>query len=110
VTRWRSSGVGALAAPAIVGARLAGATTIIAIDLDPRKLDQGESSGPPMLLMPRVRTSSSGSPLTDGNGANVCIEAVGSSKVMEQAFYARDLAGILVQVGVPTPRCALTWR
>ena len=41
--------------------------------------------------------------LTDGNGADVCIEAVGNPKVMEQAFYARDLAGTLVQVGVPTP-------
>jgi S-(hydroxymethyl)mycothiol dehydrogenase len=41
--------------------------------------------------------------LTDGNGADVCIEAVGNSKVMEQAFFARDFAGTLVQVGVPTP-------
>jgi S-(hydroxymethyl)mycothiol dehydrogenase len=41
--------------------------------------------------------------LTDGNGADVCIEAVGNPKVFEQAFYARDLAGTLVQVGVPTP-------
>jgi S-(hydroxymethyl)mycothiol dehydrogenase len=41
--------------------------------------------------------------LTGGNGANVCIEAVGNPKVLEQAFYARDLAGTLVQVGVPTP-------
>jgi S-(hydroxymethyl)mycothiol dehydrogenase len=41
--------------------------------------------------------------LTGGNGADVCIEAVGNPKVMEQAFFARDLAGTLVQVGVPTP-------
>ena len=41
--------------------------------------------------------------LTDGNGADVCIEAVGRPEVMEQAFYARDLAGTLVQVGVPDP-------
>ena len=41
--------------------------------------------------------------LTGGNGADVCIEAVGNPTVMTQAFYARDLAGTLVQVGVPTP-------
>ena len=41
--------------------------------------------------------------LTGGNGADVCIEAVGNPKVLEQAFYARDLAGTVVQVGVPTP-------
>jgi S-(hydroxymethyl)mycothiol dehydrogenase len=41
--------------------------------------------------------------ITDGNGADVCIEAVGNPKVFEQAFYARDLAGTVVQVGVPNP-------
>ena len=41
--------------------------------------------------------------LTDGNGADVCIEAVGHPEVFEQAFYARDLAGTVVQVGVPDP-------
>ena len=41
--------------------------------------------------------------LTGGNGADVCIEAVGNPLVLEQAFYSRDLAGTLVQVGVPTP-------
>src|SRR5204862_3045222 len=42
-----------------------------------------------------------------GNGADVCIEAVGKPEVLEQAFYARDLAGTVVQVGVPTPDMAL---
>nr|MBA3283335.1 zinc-binding dehydrogenase [Acidimicrobiia bacterium] len=41
--------------------------------------------------------------LTDGNGADVCIDAVGHPAVLEQAFYARDLAGTVVQVGVPNP-------
>src|SRR5213075_67956 len=41
--------------------------------------------------------------LTGGNGADVCIEAVGRPEVFEQAFHARDLAGTLVQVGVPDP-------
>ena len=41
--------------------------------------------------------------ITDGNGADVCIEAVGHPQVLEQAFYARDLAGTVVQVGVPNP-------
>ena len=33
----------------------------------------------------------------------MCIEAVGRPEVLEQAFFARDLAGTVVQVGVPTP-------
>ena len=41
--------------------------------------------------------------LTDGNGANVVVEAVGRPETYQQAFYARDLAGTVVLVGVPTP-------
>ena len=40
---------------------------------------------------------------TGGLGADVVIEAVGNPAVLEQAFFARDLAGTVVQVGVPTP-------
>jgi len=97
-------GCGGVGCAAIAGARLAGATTIIAIDLDPHKLEGAEKFGATHTV-----DASSTDPvaavraLTDGNGADVCIEAVGNPKVMEQAFYARDLAGTLVQVGVPTP-------
>ncbi len=41
--------------------------------------------------------------LTDGNGANVVVDAVGRPETFKQAFYARDLAGTVVLVGVPTP-------
>src|SRR5205814_4738520 len=41
--------------------------------------------------------------LTDGNGADVVIEAVGRPETWKQAFFARDLAGTVVQVGVPSP-------
>lgn len=97
-------GCGGVGCAAIVGARLAGATTIIAIDLDANKLDRAREFGATHV----VNASSEDAveavrQLTDGNGANVCIEAVGNSKVMEQAFFARDFAGTLVQVGVPTP-------
>src|SRR5664279_2490710 len=97
-------GCGGVGCAAIAGARLAGASKIIAIDLDPGKLDLAREFGATHVVnastedvVEAVRA------LTDGNGADVCIEAVGNPKVMEQAFYARDLAGTLVQVGVPTP-------
>jgi S-(hydroxymethyl)mycothiol dehydrogenase len=83
---------------------LAGASTVIGVDLDPRKLELARSFG-----ATHVVDASSTDPVeavraaTGGNGADVCIEAVGNPKVMEQAFFARDLAGTLVQVGVPTP-------
>jgi S-(hydroxymethyl)mycothiol dehydrogenase len=97
-------GCGGVGCAAIAGSRLAGASTIIAIDLDPGKLELATQFG-----ATDVVDASSGDvveavrALTGGNGADVCIEAVGNPKVMEQAFYARDLAGTLVQVGVPTP-------
>ena len=97
-------GCGGVGCAAIAGARLAGATTIVAVDLDARKLDRAREFGATDVVdassedvVAAVRR------LTGGNGADVCIEAVGNPKVMEQAFYARDLAGTLVQVGVPTP-------
>jgi len=97
-------GCGGVGCAAIAGARLAGASTIVAVDLDPRKLEIAKGFGATATVdaskqdpVEAVRS------LTGGNGADVCIEAVGNPLVMEQAFYARDLAGTLVQVGVPTP-------
>ena len=97
-------GCGGVGCAAIAGAKLAGATTIIAIDLDARKLEQAKQFGATDVVdASAVDPVSAVQGLTGGFGADVCIEAVGNPKVMEQAFYARDLAGTLVQVGVPTP-------
>ena len=97
-------GCGGVGCAAVAGAKLAGAATVIGVDLDPRKLELATSFGAthtvdasPTDPVEAIRS------LTGGNGADVCIEAVGHPAVMEQAFFARDLAGILVQVGVPTP-------
>ena len=48
--------------------------------------------------------------LTDGFGADVVIDAVGRPETWKQAFYARDLAGTVVLVGVPTPDMTLRCR
>ncbi len=45
--------------------------------------------------------------LTGGFGADVVIDAVGRPETWKQAFYARDLAGTVVLVGVPTPEMQL---
>jgi S-(hydroxymethyl)mycothiol dehydrogenase len=97
-------GCGGVGCAAVAGARLAGASVIIAVDLDPGKLELAKRFGATHTV-----NASQQDPVetirafTGGNGADVCIEAVGNPKVMEQAFFARDLAGTLVQVGVPTP-------
>ena len=97
-------GCGGVGCAAIAGARLAGAATVIGVDVDARKLDGARAFGATAVV-----NSSETDPveaireLTGGNGADVCIEAVGRPEVFEQAFFARDLAGTLVQVGVPDP-------
>ncbi len=97
-------GCGGVGCAAIAGARLAGASTVIGVDLDPRKLDLATQFGATETVNASEQDAVEAiRAITDGNGANVCIEAVGNPKVMEQAFFARDLAGTLVQVGVPTP-------
>jgi S-(hydroxymethyl)mycothiol dehydrogenase len=101
-------GCGGVGDAAIMGARLAGAAKVIAVDLDPRKLELAETFGAThTVLASEVDPVEAIRELTDGNGADVCIEAVGNPKVFEQAFYARDLAGTVVQVGVPNPEMRL---
>jgi S-(hydroxymethyl)mycothiol dehydrogenase len=97
-------GCGGVGDAAIAASRLAGAVKVIAVDLDQRKLDWAREFGATHIVNAgQVDPVAAIRELTDGNGADVCIEAVGHPKVFEQAFYARDLAGTLVQVGVPSP-------
>src|SRR5690606_11697448 len=97
-------GCGGVGNAAIAGARLAGATTIIAIDVDDRKLEWAKQFGATHTINSRNQDVVEGvQALTDGKGANVVVEAVGRPETYQQAFYARDLAGTVVLVGVPTP-------
>jgi S-(hydroxymethyl)mycothiol dehydrogenase len=97
-------GCGGVGSAAIGGAELAGARRIIAVDIDPAKLQWAERFGATDLVNARhadpVEAIRS---LTGGFGADVVIDAVGRPETFEQAFYARDLAGTVVLVGVPTP-------
>ncbi len=100
-------GCGGVGAAAVAGARLAGATTVVAIDLDDRKLGWAKQLGATATVNARLEDPVEAvRSATGGFGADVCIEAVGHPDVLRQAFYARDLAGTVVQVGVPTPEMA----
>ena len=97
-------GCGGVGNAAIAGSRLAGAHTIIAVDIDDRKLEWARGFGATHTInstqtdpVEAIRA------LTAGNGVNVAIEAVGNPVTYEQAFYARDHAGTVVLVGVPDP-------
>jgi S-(hydroxymethyl)mycothiol dehydrogenase len=107
VTRGKSVaviGCGGVGVAAVAGSALAGADTIIAVDIDDRKLEGAKRMGATHTVnssdtdpVPAIQE------LTGGNGADVVIDAVGRPETWKQAFYARDLAGTVVLVGVPTP-------
>jgi S-(hydroxymethyl)mycothiol dehydrogenase len=97
-------GCGGVGSAAIAGSVLAGAAKVIAVDVDDRKLEGARRMGATDTI-----NSSETDPveairsLTGGHGADVVIDAVGRPETWKQGFYARDLAGTLVLVGVPTP-------
>jgi S-(hydroxymethyl)mycothiol dehydrogenase len=101
-------GCGGVGSAALLGASLAGAVTVIAVDVDDRKLEWARGFGATHVInsretdpVERIRE------LTGGFGADVVIEAIGRPETYQQAFYARDLAGTVVLVGVPTPEMKL---
>ncbi|MCQ4212791.1 S-(hydroxymethyl)mycothiol dehydrogenase [Streptomyces longispororuber] len=97
-------GCGGVGNAAVVGSLLAGASKIIAVDIDDKKLETARSLGATHTVNSRATDPVEAvRGLTGGFGADVVIEAVGRPETYEQAFYARDLAGTVVLVGVPTP-------
>lgn len=101
-------GCGGVGNAAIQGSKIAGATMILAIDVDDRKLEWARQFGATHTVnsagqdpVEAVRA------LTGGHGVDVAIEAVGRPETYRQAFDMRDLAGTVVLVGVPTPQASV---
>ncbi|MDT4949508.1 MAG: S-(hydroxymethyl)mycothiol dehydrogenase [Pseudonocardiales bacterium] len=104
-------GCGGVGAAAIAGSRLANAAKIIAIDIDDRKLENAKQFGATHTINSKGLgvddVVAAIQELTDGNGADVVVDAVGRPETYKQAFYGRDLAGTVVLVGVPNPELTL---
>jgi len=97
-------GCGGVGSAAVAGSRLAGAARIIAVDIDDKKLEWARNMGATDTVNSKTSDPVEAiQALTGGFGADVVIEAVGRPETWKQAFYARDLAGTVVLVGVPTP-------
>lgn len=101
-------GCGCVGNAAILGARLAGALTVIGVDIEDRKLEWAKNFGATHTI-----NSSTGDPveqiksIVGGYGVNVAIDAVGLPMTYKQAFHCRDLAGTVVLVGVPHPQMTI---
>ena len=90
-------GCGGVGDAAIAGARLAGASPIIAIDRDPKKLQWATELGATHTIdASQADPVEAVQELTGGFGADVVVDAVGRPETWKQAFYARDL---------PAPSC-----
>jgi len=96
-------GSGAVGTSVMQGARLGRASKIIAVDLDPRKLEWARLFGATHTV-----DASHSDPiaeikdLTDGLGVDYAFEAVGDPGVLAQVLECRDLAGVAVLIGVPS--------
>jgi S-(hydroxymethyl)mycothiol dehydrogenase len=112
VSRGRSVaviGCGGVGVAAIAGSALVGASPIIAVDIDPKKLETAKKMGATHTVdssqvdaVEEIKRIC-GDFFDGADGADVVVEAVGRPETWKQAFYARDLAGTVVLVGVPTP-------
>ncbi|WP_447036188.1 S-(hydroxymethyl)mycothiol dehydrogenase [Streptomyces sp. DSM 118878] len=97
-------GCGGVGNAAVAGASLAGARRVIAVDIDEAKLDGAMRFGATHTVNSRgTDPVEAVRELTGGHGVDVAIDAVGTPSTYKQAFYMRDHAGVLVQVGVPDP-------
>jgi S-(hydroxymethyl)mycothiol dehydrogenase len=102
-------GCGGVGVAAVAGSALVGASPIIAVDVDPRKLATAAKLGATHTVdssqvdaVAEIKRIC-GEYYPGADGADVVVEAVGRPETWKQAFYARDLAGTVVLVGVPTP-------
>lgn len=95
-------GLGGVGAAALLGARAAGAATIVAVDVVPSKLELARELGATEAVLAgddaveAVRSAT-------GGGAEKVIETVGSARVLSQAYAATRRGGTTVTVGLPHP-------
>jgi S-(hydroxymethyl)glutathione dehydrogenase / alcohol dehydrogenase len=93
-------GCGGVGLNAIQGASIAGASTLIAVDTNPAKLELATTFGATHLVdAADVDPVQAIKDLTDGRGADVTIEVVGVQATVEQALASTRRAGQCVVVG-----------
>jgi alcohol dehydrogenase len=96
-------GLGGVGLSAVMGARLAGAFPIIAIDTLPPKFDLARRFGADHTLNPQsVDVTSAIADLTSG-GVEFAFEAVGSAAVLATAYNCVRRGGVVVSIGLPHP-------
>ena len=104
-------GLGGIGLAALQGARIAGASRSIAVDLVASKLEQARAFG-----ATDVVDATSADPvaavreLTGGEGVDVALEATGVPAVVAQAVAMLARGGTAVAIGVPPPDSSVSLR
>jgi Zn-dependent alcohol dehydrogenase len=93
--------VGGVGLNVLQGAALAGARTIVAVDVSPQKLEFARTFGATHVVdasqedpAPAIRAA------TDGRGADYAFEAIGRKQSIEQAYASVRRGGTCVVIGI----------
>jgi Zn-dependent alcohol dehydrogenase len=100
-------GLGGVGLAAVLGARAAGAATIVAVDVVPAKLELARELGATHAVLAGAAAVEAVRDLT-GGGADQTVETVGSERVLAEAYAATCRGGTTVTVGLPHPERLLT--
>jgi alcohol dehydrogenase len=95
-------GLGGVGLSAIMGARIVGATTIVAVDVVPDKFELARELGATTTLTAGEDVASDVIEAT-GGGVDYAFDATGSAAVLSQAYAATRRGGTAVIVGLPDP-------
>ncbi|GGE08377.1 galactitol-1-phosphate 5-dehydrogenase [Marinithermofilum abyssi] len=95
-------GCGNIGLLTIQWAKLFGAETVYAIDLNPRKLSVAKQMGADIVIHPKKKSAYDQlMAATDGNGVDLAVEAAGSSITSAQVFALPRKGGEVVFMGIP---------
>lgn len=98
-------GCGGVGCSAIMGAKMAGAQTIIGVDVLQNKLDWAKDFGATDVVdAGKCDPVEAIKEITGGLGVDHAFEAVGKPETLLQALWSRDLAGTCTLIGVPNPQ------
>ncbi len=101
-------GCGAVGMSAILGARAAQASRIVAVDVVPRKLEWARKLGATDTIDARDGDSGKRVKTATGGGVGYSFEAVGLPETLQQAMLATANGGVCTMIGVPAPKSELT--
>jgi alcohol dehydrogenase len=94
-------GLGGVGLSAVMGAKLVGASPIIAVDLLPNKFELARKLGADFTVNAREGDPVAAVRDLTGGGVEYAFEAVGNANVLAQAYSATRVGGKTIGIGVP---------